>query len=232
MPFIVYQITNTANGKRYVGYTSSSLEERWAGHLKRARLNKRKTKFQNAILKYGADVFVKQELFFEDTLEGAKETEILTILDRNTEYNSTLGGDGTTGHKVSDEARALIRKNTPVKRGEENPMFGRKRPDMAERNKSRKGIKNPNMARKGESNPMYGRSHSEATIQKMSSAKIGMLFSEETKAKQSASAIARCQTKEGKANARSAGRKGAEARWAKHRAAKLAVQNSEVKSSE
>ena len=60
----------------------------------------------------------------------------------------------------------------------------------------------------------------------------GIVRSNETKAKQSASAKARAQTEEGKANSRTAGRKGAEARWAKHRAAKLAAQNSEDNSSE
>ena len=221
---VVYQVTNTVNGKCYIGYTSRSLKSRWGEHVKRSRLGS-DLYFHKAIRKHGVEVFVPEVLFIEESVDGAKETEILLILDRRPEYNGTMGGDGTPGHLVTDETREKIRRNTPVRSGEDHPLFGKSRPDLVERNKGRKGVKNPNMARKGESHHMFGRSHSETTIQKMSFVKQGKLPSEETKAKQSASAIARSQTEEGKANARSAGRKGAEARWAKHRAAK-AAQNS------
>lgn len=234
--WIVYQWTNAANGNRYIGYSGDTLDGRMKGHVKSScrplKPEEKYTHFQQAIRKYGAHSFVGEVLFVEESKRAACETEILLILDRQPEYNKTMGGDGTPGHPMTDELREKIRKNTPVRRGEDHPMFGKSRPDVSDRNKGQKGVKNPNKARSGESNPMFGKSHSEATIQKMSIVKQGKLPSEETKAKQSASAIARSQTEEGKANARSAGRKGADARWAKHRAAKLAAQNSEGYTSE
>lgn len=218
MSFAVYQITNSINGKRYIGYTSSSLNQRWSEHIKRARLNKKKTHFQNAILKHGSEVFVREVLFIEDSLAGAKETEVLTILDRCPEYNSTLGGDGTTGHFVSEETRELIRQNTPVKSGSNHPMYGRKRPDVVERNKAQKGIKNPNLARKGDKNPNFGKSRPE--VMAAMRAALPKVVSEETRAKQSASAKKRSQTEEGRKNASLSGQKGAAVRWARERARK------------
>ena len=228
--FIVYQFTNAINGKRYIGYSKKTLEGRFYEHKKRARFNP-KVHFHKGIRKWGAENFVGEVLFIEDSERAAKETEILLILDRRPEYNKTMGGDGTPGHPVTDEVREKIRQNTPVRRGSDHLYFGKTVPHLVESNKRRRGIKNPNQARRGESHHMYGKSHSEATIHKMSKVKQGKLFSEETKAKQSASAKARVQTEEGKANVRAAGRRGAEARWAKHRAAKLAAQSSEDNSS-
>jgi hypothetical protein len=224
MPYIVYQITNTANNKSYIGYSEKSLDDRWKGHLKSVRL-KSKYKFHNAIRKHGDEVFVREVIYTEETLAGAKETEILAILDRNPEYNSTLGGDGVQGYKYTDEDREKIRQNTPVKRGEEHPMFGRERPDVVERNKGRKGVKNPNMARKGERHPQFGKSRPEI-IAAMLAAQPEVV-SEETRAKQSASAKKRANTEEGRQNSSEAGQKGAEIRWARYRASKAAQQDSE-----
>ena len=102
--YIVYQITNTVNGKRYIGYSANTLQERWSKHLEsasRVRRGKRKPyRFANAINKHGRDAFSKKVLFEEDTLAGAKETEVLLILDQEPEYNLTLGGDGLSGEAI------------------------------------------------------------------------------------------------------------------------------------
>jgi group I intron endonuclease len=104
MSYIVYQITNSINGKRYIGYSVNTLDERWKGHLESASRVRRKRKkpyrFANAINKHGRDAFVREVLFEEETLAGAKETEILLILDREPEYNLTVGGDGLSGEAV------------------------------------------------------------------------------------------------------------------------------------
>jgi group I intron endonuclease len=226
MPYIVYQITNTVNNKRYIGYSENSLEDRWKGHLKRVRL-KSKYKFHNAIRKYGAEVFVREVIYTEETLAGAKETEILAILDRNPEYNSTLGGDGVQGYKYTDEDREKIRQNTPVKRGEEHPMFGRKRPDTADRNRKNSGKPAWNKGLPSDQQPMFGRNHSEETKLKQSEVQLGKEFSDEHREKLSASASRRANTEEGRRNSSEAGRKGAEIRWARYRASKAAQQDSE-----
>ena len=218
--FVVYQITNTVNGKRYIGYTSKTLGERWKGHLKDARLGS-SVHFHNAIRKYGEDAFVSEILFLNDTPKEAKETEILMILDRSPEYNKTFGGDGTHGHPVTDETRSKIRQNTPVKFGKDHPLFGVKRPDTVKMNKSRKGIKNPHQARKGEKNPNWGKSRPEV-IAAMRAA-LPKVTSLETKAKQSASAKLRAATEEGQKNASLAGKKGAAVRWERERALKAVL---------
>jgi predicted GIY-YIG superfamily endonuclease len=107
MSFIVYQITNTVNGKRYIGYTGRTLEKRWTRHLEsasRAKRGKKKkaTLFDNAINKYEKDCFIKEIIFKEPTDRCAKETEILMILDRNPEYNLTFGGDGLSGKAIEE----------------------------------------------------------------------------------------------------------------------------------
>jgi group I intron endonuclease len=221
LPFLVYEITNTVNGKRYVGYTSRTMKVRWRLHVKDARTRKRKNKFQHAILKYGESSFSFEILYVEKTKREAVETEVLTIMDRNPEYNSTLGGEGTHGHVVSEESRELIRQNTPKKVGPDNHNYGHPVPYLIESNKRRKGIKNPKCAMFGPANPNFGKSRPEV-IAAMHAAKPEVV-SDETKAKQSASAVQRCQTEEGKQHVKSAGRKGAEIRWARERARKAAL---------
>lgn len=218
--FVVYQITNTVNGKRYIGYTSKTVCERWKGHLKDARLGST-VHFHNAIRKYGEDAFVSEVLYKNNTSKDAKETEILMILDRSPEYNKTYGGDGTHGHPVTDETRLKIRQNTPVKFGKDHPLFGVKRPDIVRMNENRKGIKNPNQARKGEKNPNWGKSRPKV-ITAMRAA-LPEVTSLETRAKQSASAKLRATTEEGQKNSSLAGKKGAAVRWERERALKAVL---------
>lgn len=224
---IVYQVTNTVNGKRYIGITSRALKDRFGEHKKATRRGSNLS-FHSAMRKYGVESFVPKVLFVEESVEGAKETEVLLILDRQPEYNETMGGDGINGYVFTDEIREKIRRNTPVRSGKDHPLYGVSRPDTAEMNRKRKGIKNPNLARKGENHPFYGKSRTEETRNKIGASNRGKFVSEDTRAKQSASAKARSKTEEGRANASIAGRKGAEARWSKHRAAKETAQNSEV----
>jgi group I intron endonuclease len=198
---IVYQVTNTRNGKSYIGYTSSTLEERWKEHQKRARLGSG-YHFHTAIRKHGASYFSPKILFVEETLRGAKETEILMILDRCPEYNKTMGGDGTPGHPMTDELKEKIRNNTPVRKGAEHPLFGVKRPDLVERN--RNTVWTPELrakqARWGESNPNFGKPRAEETKRRIAKSNTGKLRTQEAKERMSASAKRRAQTAEGKVN--------------------------------
>jgi len=59
----VYSITNKVNGKRYVGSTQVSFEERWRHHKRGVKINKHHSqKLQRAWNKYGADNFVFEVL--------------------------------------------------------------------------------------------------------------------------------------------------------------------------
>jgi group I intron endonuclease len=91
---IVYLVTNTINGKRYVGQTSQSLERRWFLHQHRKSCKA----LHSAINKYGAENFTIEVLFSPPTREQAGELEIEYIDRYNTKapngYNLTQGGEG------------------------------------------------------------------------------------------------------------------------------------------
>ncbi|MCJ7747887.1 MAG: NUMOD3 domain-containing DNA-binding protein [Desulfobacterales bacterium] len=61
------------------------------------------------------------------------------------------------GKYLSQEVRAKIT-------GEKNGMFGRKRPEIGELNRKRKGMKRPDIT--GEKHPMFGKHHTEEAIRK------------------------------------------------------------------
>ena len=106
---IVYKITNTVNGKIYIGYTSRTLEERWKEHIYRSK--KSKCFFNTSIRKYGAAAF-KPEVLVEDTddlwcLNFAEPLliEFFNSTDSNVGYNSTLGGGYITPSTVEIAAK-------------------------------------------------------------------------------------------------------------------------------
>lgn len=94
--YIVYCHKNVKNKKRYIGYTSLTMEDRLHKHNLNA-LSGIDTKFYRAILKYGLDVFESKILFETSDVNLAKEKESFFIDFYNTYksgYNMTLGGDG------------------------------------------------------------------------------------------------------------------------------------------
>jgi group I intron endonuclease len=105
---IIYRITNTINGKAYIGQTVSSLKERWRCHLKVRHSTKIDTKFARAIRKYGTDNWATEVLESVSSKELLNEREIYWIAHYNTfhgGYNSTTGGFSTV---LSEEARKKI----------------------------------------------------------------------------------------------------------------------------
>ena len=99
MSAIIYKITNTLNGKAYIGFTTKTLNERWKEHRYMASYIKRKnTHIQSAIIKYSDDVWDLQLM-----MEGENEEWMLRVAEPffialyNTYsggYNSTVGGEG------------------------------------------------------------------------------------------------------------------------------------------
>jgi group I intron endonuclease len=101
----LYTIVNLHNRKAYVG-SSCNVGNRFTQH--KTMLNGKyhpNRHLMSAWEKYGADSFVLETLFNEQSKEAAIESEILLILDLSPAYNSTMGGDGTSGHKVTPEGR-------------------------------------------------------------------------------------------------------------------------------
>lgn len=194
MPFVVYQITNTVSGKSYIGYTSKTLKERFREHFTDAK-NGSKCKFHCAIRKYGVDVFTPNVLCKETTLKGAKESEILFILDKNPEYNMTLGGDCG-----------------PILVGSDHPLFGSKRPDVATRNRTREWSEEQKQTAREK---QTGRKASVETREKMSLTRKGKKRGKYTtnNVKVSASNVKR----KGTLAAALAAKKASEARWSRYR---------------
>jgi group I intron endonuclease len=75
---IVYKITNKINGKVYIGQTSRTLKARWEQHIRNANKGT-KTKFYNALRKYGADNFTVETLCRAYSNEELNDLEIYYI---------------------------------------------------------------------------------------------------------------------------------------------------------
>lgn len=188
---VIYKITNTLNGKFYVGKTKQKLEKRMAQH--RYESKKGSIGLGAAIRKYGWENFTVEVLEVCPD-EKLSEREIFFIAELDCKspkgYNLTDGGEGLVN--PSDETRAKMSANHPDVSGEKNPNFGKKTPPetcakISVSNKGkhseRKGKKNsPETCAKisanhadvsGEKNPNFGKKTPPETLAKMSASKLG-----------------------------------------------------------
>ena len=113
--WVVYCHTCILNNKKYIGITTQKPEYRWghgSGYKKASQ-----PCFAAAIKKYGWENFIHEILEANiDTLEQANEREQYWIAYYHTwiqdplcnGYNLTKGGDGTSGHVVSQETRLKL----------------------------------------------------------------------------------------------------------------------------
>lgn len=105
---IVYLLTNTANGTRYVGKTVRSLKVRWSSHCYASQKGST-TYLHNAIRKYGAEVFTATVLSVALSEDVLNRLERFWIRELNTHnpggYNLSLGGEGQTGYSHSLRTR-------------------------------------------------------------------------------------------------------------------------------
>ena len=92
MSAIIYRLTNTINGKMYIGLTTKSLEQRWRGHMSSATRGSR-YHLHAAIRKYGQDAFICQ-ILEETTTELMNDRERHWITTLSPQYNMTAGGEG------------------------------------------------------------------------------------------------------------------------------------------
>ena len=91
----IYKITNTLNGKIYIGQTSTTIEHRWKQHIQDSKKYKDRPLYR-AFNKYGIDVF-KIETIEQCPPEKVNERECFWITYYNSYhygYNATLGGEG------------------------------------------------------------------------------------------------------------------------------------------
>lgn len=92
---VIYVVTNLANGKQYVGLTTTSLEERWERHLNQSR--KQASLIHKAIIEFGEESFALDTLDRADDIKDLRKKEREWIQKLNTlspnGYNVTLGGE-------------------------------------------------------------------------------------------------------------------------------------------
>ena len=118
----VYLVTNTVNGKRYVGQTVRTLKQRWKEHIRDSK-DISKTHFHNAIRKYGPENFLLKTLVWckntdeMDTKEKHYISSMKTL--RPDGYNLTTGGDGSFGYKHTEKS---LRKMRRIQKA--NPTLG------------------------------------------------------------------------------------------------------------
>lgn len=105
---------NRVNGKKYVGFTSKTMEERWQKHCQAARTSE--LYFHRAIREHGEEAWDHVVLAFNiEELVRAQDLERKFInehrsFDPNIGYNLTMGGDGCvmtpeTRQKLSESLR-------------------------------------------------------------------------------------------------------------------------------
>jgi len=100
---VIYKITNTVNGKVYIGQTTRPLQERFKRHLIEAKNNTLPDNyFHRAIRKYGADNFVVEQIDSANTQQELNEKEKYWIkyydsIDNG--YNTAEGGEGGNTYK-------------------------------------------------------------------------------------------------------------------------------------
>lgn len=98
----IYKITNSVNGKVYIGQTMRKPEDRWRQHINNSMRETSRdynSYFHNAIRKYGKEVFVFEEIERCDNTE-LDIREIFWIdyyqsFNNKYGYNLTLGGQGS-----------------------------------------------------------------------------------------------------------------------------------------
>ena len=163
--FSIYMITNQKNNKRYIGFTSKPIEERFKEHMNgvgNAKL------LAAAVEKYGVESFSVELL--ESHIDQEYSLTVLEpryIKEKNSHckeghgYNISFGGTPTVlGRKHTDECKQRM-------------------------SKSRKGKKRPPSYGKKMSQLLSGRPKSEEHKQKLSQANKGKIHSEERRKLQS-----------------------------------------------
>ena len=167
---VVYLITDTTNGKQYVGQTIHSAEQRFSQHCKPSETNCRLLNL--ALQAHGAENFTVSVLETVESPEELDEREIFWIKELNTlspnGYNLKEGGQGKSGGVCEETRRRLSLALKGKFAGENNPFFGQKHtPESLEK------MRKPRQSICGQNNPNYGGGFSEEHRRKLSAAKSG-----------------------------------------------------------
>ena len=165
--FHFYKVTNTINGKSYIGYTGKlHPKNRWKEHLRYAKKGTGSV-LHAAIRKYGPEVFTFEIL---SQLEGDTNAAILQEAVLISEHKSLVCEGGynvlVTGGTWTEEQKRVHSERT--KEGMTAPKI---RQQMSESHKA--------YYAEGGVHPMQGKHHSAESIQKMSETTKAMITEED-----------------------------------------------------
>ena len=108
----IYLITNTANGKVYVGLTRSYVSDRWYGH-KLAAKNGASSALYRAMRKYGVDKFEIEHIASAVSLDvlGELETQLIAQYGSygKAGYNCSYGGEAHLERRLTEEGLESVR---------------------------------------------------------------------------------------------------------------------------
>jgi len=111
------------SGKFYIGQTSRPFTKRIARHYADAFRRSRMSKIYRAILKYKENISWEiLQIVPIGCLDEMETDEIQRHDSFNNGYNSTLGGNGRRGYKLTEEQRQHL---SEIRTGENNPFFGK-----------------------------------------------------------------------------------------------------------
>lgn len=168
----VYRITNSVNGKCYIGQTINTAERRWKQHLVN-RISSTPV-LKAAIAKYGAESFSIETLVEAHSQAALDTLEILCIKKYNTQvpngYNISPGGSGAGA--MADSTKEKLRVSTG-KLWEDSEYIANHGAGMKRYWSDPKHREECSEARKGSGNSFYGKKHSDETRAKLRAAKIG-----------------------------------------------------------
>lgn len=163
---VVYKITNSCNGKIYIGATCAKIQRRFRQHLNLNNNKKRRTILSKAISKYGFENFKIEVIEECSSSKEMFEKEVFWIafynsMDIKVGYNMIPGGE-----------------SGPIMRGKDHPNFGKKstNPNWLTMNKGRKLSKEHNDSfqeanKKWARPPEYKKKLSEALIRNQKAGK-------------------------------------------------------------
>jgi len=135
----IYKITNKINDKSYIGCTIKKIDGRFREHVSRCK--KTKTKFCDALNKYGENNFILEQIDSCDSIVKMYELEKFYIKKYetyNTGYNLTIGGEGCIGYTHSDEMKLIISKKVKMAYTHKNLTYEEIYGEEAEKQKEKR----------------------------------------------------------------------------------------------
>lgn len=157
--YTIYRITNSTNGKTYIGWTSRDPDLRFKEHQRTCKpKHQQRSAISCAIEKHGVDNFTFEVLYQTKDQPHSKDVETHFIAENNSMtskwgYNLDLGG---TGHKRTPET--IEKHRQAIKGKKQSPEHIKKRLS---------NWVNPMLGKTGDKHPRHGKVWTEEERQKI-----------------------------------------------------------------